>query len=66
MKAIFLIVRMGAWGQEGGEGSVGIEAWGRECRDGSMGTGALGKDCNEIIKTGVWGDFFCMSFVNFF
>ena len=43
---------------------TGMQGW--DHGDGSMGTGALGKDCDEIIKTGVWGDFFCMSVVNFF
>jgi len=58
-------VESGTSGWKRGDGNAGTGTQGWEHGDGSMGTGALGKYRDGIIKTGLWGNFFCFSSVIF-
>ena len=53
---------MGAWGQEHGDGSVGMGVWGWERGDGTEGMGEWGWEHGDgSMGMGAWGwePFFC-------
>ena len=57
MSANYLHVRMGAWGQEHGDGSMGMGAWQRE-----QGDGSLGMETGDGLGMEAWDNFFLVVF----